>query len=208
MMATYASGMNSKGWAFVVSGGKRMAQEAYFEGTTYDANSFFISIEKKVSNRHALNFTGFYTPNSRGKNSPNTAETTQLTSEKYNSYWGFQNGQKRNSRIKTIEEPLLLLSHYFKINAKSNLNTNVMYQFGKITNSNIDYQHANSPDPSYYRKMPSYFSSLYAADNGEFSGPFAPDYENAEKSKEQFLAQPQIDWEAIKTQYWIQMGLF
>jgi hypothetical protein len=194
---TYASGMNSKGWAVVVSAGKRLAQEGYFEGTTYDANSFFISIEKKVSNRHALNFTGFYTPNSRGKNSPSTAETTQLTSEKYNSYWGFQNGQKRNARIKNIEEPVLMFSHFFKINAQSNLNSNVSYQFGKITNSNIDYQHANSPDPSYYRKMPSYYSSLFAADNGEFSGAFAPDYDNAEKSKEQFLAQPQIDWDAM-----------
>jgi hypothetical protein len=29
-----------------------------------------------------------------------------------------------------------------------------MYQFGKIGNSNIDYQSANSPDPTYFRKLP------------------------------------------------------
>jgi hypothetical protein len=45
--------------------------------------------------------------------------------------------------------------------------------------------------------MPSYYSSLYAPDNGEFSGAFTPDYENAEKSKEEFLANPQIDWTAL-----------
>jgi hypothetical protein len=196
-MVTYASGMNEKGWAFVISAGKRFANEGYFEGTTYDANSVFTSVEKKLTARNSLNFTAFYTPNSRGKNSPNTDEITQLTSVKYNSYWGFQNGQQRNSRVKTIEEPTLMLNDYFKINARTQLNFGALYQFGKISNSAIDYQHANSPDPSYYRKMPSYFSSLYAKDEGDFSGAFIPDLANAELSKSLFLAQPQIDWGAM-----------
>lgn len=192
-MATYASGMGKSGWAYVVSAGKRYAQEGHFEGTNYDANSLFISIEKKLNTKHSLNFTGIYTPNERGKNSPNTAEVTLLTSETYNSYWGYQNGKIRNSRVKTVEEPMVMLNHYFKINDHTNLNSAVLYQFGKIANSNIDYQNANSPDPTYYRKMPSYYSSMYAPDNGEFSGDFIPDYENAEKSRLAFLANPQID---------------
>ncbi|MBC5838522.1 TonB-dependent receptor [Flavobacterium muglaense] len=196
-MGTYASGMGSSGWAFVVSAGKRLAQEGYFEGTPYDANSFFMSVEKKLSDKHSLNFSGFYTPNSRGKNSPNTAEVTQLTSEKYNSYWGYQEGKIRNARTKTIEEPILMLNHYFKINDHSNLNTSLMYQFGKIGNTNIDYQNANSPDPTYFRNLPSYYTSLYAPDQGEFSGAFTPDFDNAEKSKATFLTQPQINWEAM-----------
>ncbi|MNQ10376.1 hypothetical protein D3C85_232090 [compost metagenome] len=193
-IGTYASGMNASGWAFVVSAGKRWADEGYFEGTNFDANSFFLSAEKKLNNRHSINFTGFYTPNSRGKNSANTAEVTDLMSEKYNSYWGFQNGEKRNARVKNVEEPLFMLNHYFKIDDKTNLNSAVMYQFGKVGNGNIDYQNADSPDPVYYKKMPSYFSSLYAKDQGEFSGVFTPDYENAEKNKIAFLANPQINW--------------
>jgi hypothetical protein len=197
MTGTYASGMNNKGWAFVVSAGTRWADEAYFEGTNYKAIAGFISIEKKINDHHSLNFSGFYTPNSRAKNSPNTAEVTQLTNEKYNSYWGYHDGKKRNARVKTIEEPILMLNHFYTINESSTLNSSLTYQFGKITNSNIDFQHANSPDPTYYRKMPSYYSSLYAKDNGEFPGAFTPDYENADKSKEQFLANPQIDWNAL-----------
>jgi hypothetical protein len=84
MMGIFASGMNSSGWAFVVSAGKRYADEGYFEGTTYDGISFF-ECRKKLNDSHSLNFTGFYTPNSRGKNSPNSAEVTELTSETYNS---------------------------------------------------------------------------------------------------------------------------
>jgi hypothetical protein len=197
MTGTYASGMNNKGWAFVVSAGTRWADEGYFEGTNFNAIAGFISVEKKINDQHSLNFSGFYTPNSRAKNSPNTDEVTQLTSEKYNSYWGWHDGKKRNARIKTIEEPILMLNHFFTLNDFTTLNSSLTYQFGKITNSNIDYQNANSPDPTYYRKMPSYYSSMFAPDNGEFSGEFIPDYVNAEKSKEQFLANNQIDWNAL-----------
>lgn len=196
-VATEASGMNSSGWAYVISAGKRWANEGYFEGTNFDADSFFISVEKKLNNKNSLNFTGFYTPNSRGKNSANTSEVTNLMGEKYNSYWGFQNGEKRNARTKNVQEPLLMLNHYLKINDKANLNSSVSYQFGKVGNSNIDYQNADSPDPVYYRKMPSYFSSLYAKDQGEFSGDFTPDYENAEKNKMAFLDNSQIDWNSM-----------
>lgn len=197
MMGIFASGMSDSGWALVISAGKRYAQEGYFDGTTYDGNSLFLSVEKKLSDSHSLNFTGFYTPNSRGKNSPNTAEVTELTSGTYNSYWGYQDGKKRNSRVKTIEEPILMLNHYFKINDHSNLNSSAMVQFGKIGNSNLDYQNANSPDPTYFRKLPSYYSSLYGKDEGEYSGAFTPDYDNAEKSRVQFLANSQIDWDAL-----------
>jgi hypothetical protein len=196
-MITYASGMNEKGWALVFSVGKRYAKEGYFDGAMYDANSLFASVEKKLTNRNSINFTVLYTPNSRGKNSPNTDEITALTSTKYNSYWGFQNGKQRNSRIKTVEEPVIMLNDYLKINANTQLNLGVLYQFGKIGNSNLDYQNANSPTPSYYRKMPSYFSSLYAQDKGEFSGAFTPDLANAELNKTQFLAQSQINWAAL-----------
>ncbi|KDN53915.1 TonB-dependent receptor [Flavobacterium seoulense] len=197
MMATHASGMSNSGWAYVISAGKRYAQEGHFEGTNYDANSLFLSVEKRLSDRHSINITGFYTPNERGKNSPNTNEVTNLTSETYNSYWGYQNGKQRNARVRTIEEPIVMLNHYFKINNHTNLNSAVSYQLGKVGNSNIDFQNANSPDPTYFRKMPSYFTSLYAADNGEFSGDFTPDYDNAEKNRLAFLANPQMDWESM-----------
>ncbi len=197
MMGIYASGKNTQGWAFVVSAGKRWAQEAYFEGTNYNANSFFMSVEKELNRSHSLNFTAFYTPNTRAKNSPNTSEVNQLKGKEYNSYWGYQNNKKRNARTKTVEEPVLMLNHFFKMNEHTTLNSSLTYQFGKIGNTTLDYQNANSPDPTYYRKMPSYYSSLYAPDTGEFSGAFAPNYENATKSNLQFLANPQIQWNSI-----------
>ena len=164
LMGTTASGMRNDGWAYVLSASRRFAQEGYFEGTSYNANSFFSSLERKITSNNSLNLTTIFAQNRRGKNSPNTQEVTNLAGEKYNSYWGWQNGDKRNSRIKEIEEPIFMLSDYWKINSKTNLTTSVSYQFGKIGNSRIDYQGVNNPDPTYYRNMPSYFTSLYESD--------------------------------------------
>ena len=164
MMGTVASGMRSDGWAYAISASRRWAEEGYFQGTNYSANSFFATIERKITKNNSLNFTAIYGQNSRAKNSPNTQEVTNLEGEKYNSYWGWQNGDKRNSRIKTVEEPLFILSDYWKLSSKTNLNINVAYQTGKIGNSRIDYQGVNNPDPTYYRNLPSYYTSLFEND--------------------------------------------
>lgn len=209
-MGTYASGLNKDGIAFVISGSRRWSTEGYFEGTDYSANSFFASVEKRFGDSHSLNFTSIYAENSRGKNSPNTQEVTNLVGEKYNSYWGWQNGKKRNSRDKDVDEPILMLSHFWKISEKSTLNTNVAYQFGKIGNSRIDYQDADNPDPTYYRNLPSYYTSQYTDSKnpedyypGGVGGKYIGNDEDivriANKTKEDFIANPQIDWDGMYT---------
>jgi CarboxypepD_reg-like domain/TonB dependent receptor len=194
MMGTHASGMNKDGWAFVVSAGRRWSQEAYFEGTNYSANSFFASVEKRINDKHSLNLTSILAQNSRGKNSPNTDEVTKLGGVKYNSYWGYQNGRKRNSRYKNVEEPILLLSHYWKFNDKTNLNTTVSYQTGAIGNSRIDYQGVDNPDPAYYKSLPSYYTSKYD-DNNIYIGNNAENLAGAASAK--FLSNRQLDWQDL-----------
>ena len=195
-MGTHVSGMNTNGWAFVVSASRRWANEAYFEGTDYDASSIFASVEKKFNEKHSLNFTSIYAQNSRGKSSPNTNEVTRLAGEKYNSFWGWQDGKKRNSRDKDVEEPINMLSHYWKITSKTNLNTNVSYQLGKIGNSRLDYQGADNPDPTYYRNLPSYYTSLWNQDDyTDFQG---DDATNVALSKNAiFLNNRQLNWNGI-----------
>lgn len=195
MMGTTASGMNKNGWAYVISGGRRWAQDGYYEGTDYSANSLFASVEKKINDKHSLNFTAIYAKNKRGKNSPNTGELTDLAGQKYNSYWGYQEGEKRNSRIKKTEEPLFMLTHYWKINPETNLNTTVSYQIGQIGNSRIDYTKADNPDPTYYRKLPSYYTNSFY--NGVYTGNTPANIANAEATELNFLANRQLDWKNI-----------
>lgn len=192
MMGTTASGMGKNGWAYAVSGGKRWALDGYFEGTNYDAKCFFASIEKKINDQQSLNFTCIYAQNNRGKNSPNTEEQSDLVGIKYNSYWGFQEGKKRNSRVKRIEEPLLMLSHYWKVNPNTNWNSTISYQFGQIGNSRIDYTKADNPDPTYYRKLPSYYANSFF--NGVYTGDSPENIANASTAKQNFLANKQLDW--------------
>ncbi|MFZ4105225.1 carboxypeptidase-like regulatory domain-containing protein [Flavobacterium sp.] len=197
-MGTFASGINKDGWAYVVSASRRWAQEGYFEGTNYSANSLFASVEKKINDKHSLNFTSIYAQNKRGKNSPNTDEQNDLVGNKYNSYWGYQDGRRRNSRMKKTEEPLLMLTHYWKVNSKTNINTSVSYQIGEIGNSRLDYTKDNNPDPTYYTKLPSYYANRFDS-AGNYIGDTPQNIAFAILAKDNFIANPQLDWTKIYT---------
>jgi len=70
MMATYSTGMTESGWSFTFSGSRRAGNEGFNEGSSYDANSLFASIEKKINSKHSINFTSIIASNKRGKSSP------------------------------------------------------------------------------------------------------------------------------------------
>ncbi|WP_372918984.1 carboxypeptidase regulatory-like domain-containing protein [Salegentibacter sp.] len=199
VMGSYSSGELPKGWAYSVSASRRFAEEAYNDGSLYDANAFYIAVEKKFNDTHSLNFTGFYTPNIRGKSSPNTQEVFDLKGRRYNAYWGYQNGEIRNSRIREIKEPVLMLNHFWTVSDKTEVNNNLLFQFGKTGNSRIDYGGTRlvmlgdqesfvgggaNPDPTYYQKLPGYF--LRFSDN--------PNYEAAFRARDHFIEKGQLDW--------------
>ncbi|WCO01527.1 TonB-dependent receptor [Psychroserpens ponticola] len=187
LMTSYSSGLVEGGWAYSFSLGRRWGNEGYQDASLYDANSFFASIEKKINDKHSINFTSIYAPNRRGKSSPNTQEVYDLKGIKYNEYWGYLDGEKRNSRIKEVKEPILMLNHYWDISTKTSLNTNVAYQFGTLGNSRLDYSGGGNPSPAYYQDLPSYNLS---DDDG-------PDYANAYINEQNFINDGQLDWERI-----------
>ena len=187
LMATYASGMLDGGWAYAFTLGRRWGDEGFQDGTFYDANSFFVSVEKKLNDKHSLNLVGFYTPNRRGKSSPNTQEVFDLKGITYNEYWGWHDGEKRNSRIRRIAEPVIMLNHYWDISDKTSVNTNFAYQFGELGNSRLDYAGGANPSPAYYQGLPSYF---LADDDG-------PDFSGAYIAQQSFQNGGQVDWDRI-----------
>lgn len=187
LMATYASGLLDGGWSYAFSIGRRWGDEGFQDGTFYDANSFFASVEKKINDKHSLNFVGIYTPNRRGKSSPNTQEVFDLKGTTYNEYWGWHDGEKRNSRVRRIAEPVLMLNHYWDISDKTTLNTNVAYQFGELGNSRLDYAGGANPSPAYYQDLPSYF----LADTD------GPDYAGAYLAEQSFRNGGQVNWNRI-----------
>lgn len=174
-MATYNTGLLKNGWAFSFSGSRRWADNGTIQGTYQDAYAYFASIEKRFGDKHAINFTAFGSPTYRASNSPNTQETYDIMGKDYNAYWGWQDGEKRNSRIRKVFEPVFQLEHFWKIGKQSNLNTTFSYQQGSDGRSRLDWFHAADPNPTYYRKLPSY--GIYATD--------------------EFKQKAQIDWTSL-----------
>jgi hypothetical protein len=98
--------------------------------------------------------------------------------------------------MKETEEPLLMLSHFWKLNSKTNINTTVSYQIGQIGNSRLDYIKANNPDPTYYTRLPSYFANRFNS-AGEYVGNTQENIELAKNAKDNFIENPQLNWASI-----------
>lgn len=156
LMATHSTGLTRSGWALTVSGSRRWAEEGNIDGTSQDTYAYFASLEKKINDKHALNLTAFGVPTKKTSNSPNTEEVYDIMGKDYNAYWGWQDGEKRNSRRKKAFEPIFQLSHYWKMTDKSKLNTTFSFQTGSDARSRLDWFNAPDPSPTYYKKMPSY----------------------------------------------------
>ncbi len=204
VMASYSSGLLEGGWSYTVLASRRAGEEGFVDGTLYDSNSFFASVEKQLNENHSINFTGIYAQNRRGRSTAITQEVFDLKGNTYNPFWGVQNGKIRNSRTRDIEEPILMLNHYWDINTKTKLNTNVAYQFGKIGNTRIDnggtrlvnfngqasyIGGARNPDPTYYQNLPSY--------QLRFDNLTSYNFQQAYLSEQAFRNDGQLDWDAL-----------
>jgi len=157
IMATYSTGMQSNGWAFTLSASKRWAQEGYKLGTSYDAYGAFISIDRKINDEQVINLVALVSPNKRGGAGGATKEMYDLAgSNYYNSYWGWQDGKKRNSRMSNSIQPIVILKHAWKISSNTELNTSIGMQSGQYSRTRLDWYNAPDPRPDYYRYLPSY----------------------------------------------------
>lgn len=72
-------------------------------------------------------------------------------------------------------EPVFMLTDYLKIGKNSNWINTVSYQTGSDGRSRLDWFHAADPNPTYYRKLPSY----------------------GLLSEDEFRAQSQINWDSL-----------
>ena len=188
LMATYTTGLSEKGWAFSFSASRRLADEGYLEGTLYDAYSLFSSLEYNWDQKHQLGITAILATNRRGRSSAMTEEVFTLLGNKYNPYWGWQEGKIRNSRVRGIRHPILMVNYTNK-NQNFQWHFGMAYQRGSLRNSRIGYYNAPNPDPTYYRNLPSYY----------INSPIGANFINASIAKEGLLNDSQWPWEQIYT---------
>ena len=189
VMGSYHSGMTQSGWAYSVLVSRRFGEEGFQDGTLYDANSFFASVEKKVNDGHSVNFAAFYTPNRRGRSTAITQEVRDLKGIRYNPNWGYQDGEIRNGRIREIVEPVVMLNHFWNISEKTRLNTNIGYQFGHVGNTRLDYGGNRNPAGNYYQRLPSYHLRN--------PNPTSVAFERAYRAEQEFINDGQLDWSSF-----------
>lgn len=186
VMVTYSSGVTKKGWSFVLSGSRRWAQEGYVEGTYYNAFGYWLGIEKKFSKKHSLSLVAFGAPVERGRAGPTIQEAYDLTGTNfYNSYWGYQAGEKRNARVSKYHQPVITLTHYWDISPKVKSQASLTYWFGKGGSTALNWTDTGDPRPDYYRYFPSYWESVGEPVTAEY-------YRNRWKNDE---AGRQINWD-------------
>lgn len=158
-MLTYSTGMMKNGFALSASGSRRWSQEGYAEATSYDAWSYYLALDKKLNDKHTLGIAVVGTPTKRGMAAAATQEMYDIAGTNYyNSYWGFQNGEKRNSRIRNTNQPVVSLKHTANLTDNFNLTTAVGYVFGKYGTTRLDWYDVSDPRPDYYRKLPSWYA--------------------------------------------------
>lgn len=154
---THASGVSPGGWAFAVSTLFRWADEGIQQGTFYNSLGYFLAVEKIINPQHSLSFVTYGAPTQRGQASASTQEVYDLTNSiYYNSYWGYQNGKKRNSRVVKSFDPTFIFSHDFKINQNQRLRSGAAFHYSFYSNSALSFYNAVDPRPDYYSRMPSY----------------------------------------------------
>ncbi|MBK6364207.1 MAG: TonB-dependent receptor [Saprospiraceae bacterium] len=160
VMYTQSTGMQKNGWAFSFSGSIRYGETGYIKGTNMLGASYFVSVDKKIGNKHLLNALFFGAPLRRGRSSGAVQEMYDILNDNfYNPNWGYQNGEVRNSREYITNQPVAMIRHDFSINRKFKLSTTVGYQFGTFGSTRLDWYDAPDPRPDYYRKLPSYYKS-------------------------------------------------
>lgn len=155
-MLTFNTGLMPGGWAVSISGSRRWGQEGYFEGTFFDGYSYFLSVDKKINRKHAVNLTFLGAPNKRGKLGDTFEEMYELAgTHRYNPNWGYQNGDKRNATVGYSHQPIGILRHDWQPFAGTSVTTSVYGQAGKRGDTRLEWFDAGNPAPDYNRRLPS-----------------------------------------------------
>ncbi len=170
---TVSTGMNEKGWAMTLLGGKTWG-EGYVQGADFEGYNYFVNIAKKMNDNHQLSFTAFAAPQwhyQRNSNDGLSIVGWQQAKKymkddspyKYNPTYGFGlNGERKSSSYNEYHKPQISLNHIWDVNEKSNLSTALYTSLGR----GYGYSGQGTSD---------YSSAWYGSSNGTLNMGFRND---------------------------------
>lgn len=129
---TYSTGLMENGFAATVSASKTDG-EGYVTGTQFSGVSYFLNVSKEINDNHKLSFTAFGAKQRHGQRQNRQLIETYRASEdgiRYNSDWGYKNGQVTHVEDNFYHKPQISLNHYWTINEKTSVSTAAYASFG------------------------------------------------------------------------------
>lgn len=179
-MYTYNSGLNDKGWAFSANVTYRWADPGYVQGTFYNSLSYFFGIQKLLEGGHSLSLSTWGNPTERGTQGASTDEMYWLANDnQYNPYWGWQGGNKRNSRVVHDFAPSAIFTWDWNINDNNKLTTSLFGKYSMYSSTKLNYNNSENPQPDYYKRLPSNFYDVWNSSNSLNSEQGLLDWANA-----------------------------
>lgn len=146
-------------WRYSLLVGGKWGRDGNVEGLFTDEENLWLSVERAwgegVTRR--LQLALLVAPTQRSLRSWNSDEVFALSGDRhYNSYWGWQQGKVRSSRIRRECVPMLYGS--FDIDdgyLLSNINLSTLLRAGRKSSSTLQWDSAPNPLPDYYLYLPS-----------------------------------------------------
>ena len=123
--ATLSTGLMDNGWAATISASKTTG-DGFVDGTEYEAYSYFLNIAKQLGENHELSFTVFGAPQYHGQRQSSHDVSVYRRSEsgeRFNSDWGYLNGEVEHIEDNFYHKPQASLNHYWTISDKTSLST-------------------------------------------------------------------------------------
>lgn len=129
--AVYSTGLSQKGWALSLQA-THTRGDGYIDGTMFRAYSYFVSVAKEFNPNHSLHLTAIGAPQWHHQNGfANSILTYDQYDKKYNSNWGYLDGEEFNMTRNFYHKPKIFLNDYLTLGDKTELATSVYASFGR-----------------------------------------------------------------------------
>ena len=129
---TYSTGLLDNGVAVSVSAAQTEGR-GYVDGTPFTGFNYFLNITKEFNDAHKLSLTAFGAKQTHGQRQNRHTIATFRDSErgrKYNSDWGYKQGQLTSSEDNFYHKPQISLNHYWNVSDKTFISTSAYVSVG------------------------------------------------------------------------------
>ncbi|WP_339884030.1 TonB-dependent receptor [Polaribacter vadi] len=129
---TYSTGLMDNGVAVSVSAAT-ISGDGYVDGTSFTGFNYFVNVTKEFNDEHKLSLTAFGAKQQHGQRQNRQKISTfreSVRGRKYNSDWGYKDGQLTNSEDNFYHKPQISLNHYWNLSDRTFISTAAYVSFG------------------------------------------------------------------------------